>query len=347
MVPYNTTTDPESADHLSVEDGDEVPEMTIGAIDSRPNGSAVMRKLSTVSKMYDVDGDGELDAAELAMRDMDKSNRGYLTNDKVYKMMQEQMETQRQLFRVKKIVFVLLALVVILAISNLGTSFAAASLAKDTTTSSNAEVIDKHSNEALSTQTSTETLTIERATVDQDGTRRLNSDCDKTEDGQVLNCDLTATSNERNDINSGLTLDKNSCKQLFKMCRRSNTVTLTRPWPKNGQDTFITVCPFKTGTLNRNDRSLLETSEGKTVIIEPIAGGHCKISGSAIHQTEGAICGQMEDCAPGLTCEIREQYIENCQARCAMKRWAPRMVDQCQTDCDHPSCVVVDDFLLH
>ena len=65
----------------------------------------VYRKLSTVSKMYDIDGNGELDAAELAMRTMDKSGRGYLTNDKVYKMIQEQLETQKQLFQVKRIMF--------------------------------------------------------------------------------------------------------------------------------------------------------------------------------------------------------------------------------------------------
>ena len=56
--------------------------------------------------MYDVNGDGALNAAELAMRAMDQSGRGYLTNDKVYKMMQDQIEVQKQLFRVKRIMFV-------------------------------------------------------------------------------------------------------------------------------------------------------------------------------------------------------------------------------------------------
>ena len=112
--------------------------------------------------MYDIDGDGKLDAAEMAMRDMDKSNRGYLTNETVYKLVQEQMETQKQLFRVKKVMFVLLALVVVLALANLGTSFAAASLAKETTTSTNAELLDKNTQEALSTQTATEDISFER-----------------------------------------------------------------------------------------------------------------------------------------------------------------------------------------
>ena len=54
-------------------------------------------RLSTVSRMYDVDGDGELDEAEQQMRNMDKSGRGHLSNETVYKMMQEQLKTQKQL----------------------------------------------------------------------------------------------------------------------------------------------------------------------------------------------------------------------------------------------------------
>lgn len=45
--------------------------------------------LSSVGKMYDIDGDGKLDEAEQAMRDLDKTGRGYLTNDKVYELMME------------------------------------------------------------------------------------------------------------------------------------------------------------------------------------------------------------------------------------------------------------------
>ena len=44
-----------------------------------------------------------IDEAELAMRNLDKSGRGFLTNDKVFKLMTQQMEQQKQLFRFKKI----------------------------------------------------------------------------------------------------------------------------------------------------------------------------------------------------------------------------------------------------
>lgn len=72
---------------------------------SRGNGSSnVKSRLSTVSRMYDIDGDGKLDEAEQAMRDMDKTGRGYLTNEKIHDLMTEHLDTQRELFKVKKIV---------------------------------------------------------------------------------------------------------------------------------------------------------------------------------------------------------------------------------------------------
>jgi hypothetical protein len=74
-------------------------ELTSDMIDEeQQNGEAEKRStrtmsqttvLSEVGKMYDVDGDGKLDEAEQAMRDMDKTGRGYLTNDKVYELMIE------------------------------------------------------------------------------------------------------------------------------------------------------------------------------------------------------------------------------------------------------------------
>ena len=61
----------------------------------------------------------------------------------------------------------------ILAISNLGTSFAATSIVKDTTTSPNGELTDKHTNEALSTQTSAESIEFERTAITPTGGRKL------------------------------------------------------------------------------------------------------------------------------------------------------------------------------
>ena len=82
---------------LDVEDGG-------GVAVSRMDGNARGRSLlSRVSKMYDIDGDGELNAAERALREMDTSNRGFITNERAYKLMTEHMDMQREMFKMKKV----------------------------------------------------------------------------------------------------------------------------------------------------------------------------------------------------------------------------------------------------
>lgn len=318
----------------SIAEDEAVLTASFGAVDEassngNPKTDPRYSRLSTVSRMYDVNGDGALNAAELAMRDMDQSGRGYLTNDKVYKMMQDQIEVQKQLFRVKRIMFVLLALVVILAISNLGTSFAAASLAKDTTISSNEEIVDKKTDEGLSTQSSSSSIEIQRTPITSEGGRKL---CNK-DDGDV-DCTLSEIEG------SILTMNKRMCKKLFKQCNRGNTVTLIRPW-RNGDQSDYEICP-STGTISRYNNSTLTNKWGETFEIEPIGDGHCEISGGAVRQKKGRICEVGNDCASGLGCRKVEQFISGCQRRCAMRRFAQHMVEQCQLDCDHPSCQTLE-----
>ena len=60
--------------------------------------------LTKSEKAWDLDGDGELDEAELALKALDKSHRGTLTKDEMYKLMQENLSSQRELFKMKKVV---------------------------------------------------------------------------------------------------------------------------------------------------------------------------------------------------------------------------------------------------
>ena len=84
-------------------------------------------ELSKSSKAWDLDGDGELDKAELALKALDKEGKGTLTKDEMYTLMRQTLETERDLFKMKKIAGVLTIVTCILALSNLGTSFAAVS----------------------------------------------------------------------------------------------------------------------------------------------------------------------------------------------------------------------------
>ena len=85
-------------------DYDDEAAMVEEAVPTSPASVSSNKRLSTVSKMYDIDGDGQLDEAELKMRMLDQTGRGFLTNDKVYQLMQEQIADQKKMFQQKKII---------------------------------------------------------------------------------------------------------------------------------------------------------------------------------------------------------------------------------------------------
>jgi len=139
------------------------------------------RALSAVSKLYDVDGDGVLNDAERALRELDTENEGRLSNQKVLQIMQQQLALQHQLFSMKRILIGLLAFTVLLALSNLGTAFAAASLAKDTSVSQPQSMNDDVAPTLQDKGTHTDLATISKgisikaSTVKMDSRRSLRS----------------------------------------------------------------------------------------------------------------------------------------------------------------------------
>ena len=204
---------------------------------------------------------------------------------------------------------------------------AAAYLSKDTTNSENAELLDKASNEQLSTQTTTDVIPVDRTLeITEDGRRRL---CSK-EAGDDVDCEVKG---ER----TFLSIDAKMCRKMVRNCNRGNTVSLSRSWP-NGSSTTFNVCPHTSGTMSRSNPSALTNSKGQEFKFEPVEGEHCEVYGEALQQRQGDICLVDLDCAPGLGCEKVQSLVDACQARCYMKRWAKRLADQCALDCDHPSC---------
>jgi hypothetical protein len=104
------------------------------------------RQLSTISKKFDMDGKGYLDDTEQALRRLDSQNIGHLDVHKVYDLMKglqtaqhsnaELMETLQKESRrngsLRRGIIALFAFTLLLTLANIGTSFAAARLAKDT-----------------------------------------------------------------------------------------------------------------------------------------------------------------------------------------------------------------------
>ena len=98
-------------------------------------GAAADTRLSVISKQYDMGGKGFLNETEQQLRNLDTSNRGHLSNEEVYELMQQHIDGQRKLFQMKKLLAGVTVFAVLLALTTLATSFAAATLAKDTSAS--------------------------------------------------------------------------------------------------------------------------------------------------------------------------------------------------------------------
>ena len=129
-----------------------------------PSSKPVLETTPSEINKWDIDGDGQLDEAELALMKLDKENTGQLSKEDMHELMKEHLNSQRQLFTFKKkiamgwvpydvscthdVIYISLLiriyaslpphytslslLVVIMAVGMLGLSFAAAILAKDT-----------------------------------------------------------------------------------------------------------------------------------------------------------------------------------------------------------------------
>jgi len=97
---------------------------------------------------------------------MDKKNEGKLDINELYGLMQNFEQEQKKALTLKWVVIALAGFAVLLALANIGTSFAAATLAKDVTTTPSGMLADKNTGEALGTEQVDEQFDVD----DGDGT---------------------------------------------------------------------------------------------------------------------------------------------------------------------------------
>ena len=64
--------------------------------------SSKPRVISEASAKWDIDGDGQLDEAEMALKKIDKEGNGQLTKEELHALMKEHLSTQRELWSLKK-----------------------------------------------------------------------------------------------------------------------------------------------------------------------------------------------------------------------------------------------------
>jgi hypothetical protein len=206
--------------------------------------------LSKVSVMYDIDGDGKLDPSEMAMRELDTDNRGYLTNEQVYKVMLEQMKLQREVFGLKRMSVVFVCIMFLLSLATLGTSFAAASLAKDTNVK-NGILVVKGGDGVVGTGNAASTFTLTEVAP---SSRRL------VIDGGADTGGFTVTS-----------ITKADAATVANECGSGKTVFLKESCGTSGSATTIDIpiCP-STETTNSVDGGLIYTYMQGTVTVVTI-----------------------------------------------------------------------------
>jgi len=327
--------------------------------DSLDHNRMMKARLSTVSKMYDIDGDGQLDEAELAMRRMDTSGRGYLTNEKVLGLMTEQLAQQRQLFKLKKVIIGLAAVVLLLTLSNLGTSFAAAYLAKDTSVSDKEELVNSKTNEALGTQSVVLHVPVEgglpedQVNEDDGIARRMNcidNECDEDTNGEVDSRGDTTTVYSDSEPGEGgyfIRGDREGCFNIIRQCEGGRAVDIDRTF-SNRQRVTINICNSST-RIKGNERKGLYTfiEPGQTKINLQITSTGCKFDGPDLVQRAGEVCDVGSDCQRRHKCyQMTENRIRACKTDCERAFDRGRQLNRCTDSCWGNTCELINKNLV-
>jgi len=151
----------ESHEFTAHEDSDE----PVSISDNHNGRPELDHRMSTVSALYDRGNKGYLDPTEKALRRMDSKGTGSLDMEKVYGIMQSLQEEQKKSAKLietlqkehsrttslKRGILFMCGFATLLALSNIGTSFAAARLAKDTDVGASNDLMNKANGKRVAT----------------------------------------------------------------------------------------------------------------------------------------------------------------------------------------------------
>ena len=257
-----------------------------------------------------------LDDAELALKNM-AAGDDELDTKKVYDLMQEHLQTQKSLWKFKRIAAAFFVVIIILALSNLGTSFAAAYLSKDTTTSGgDLKGTGADGEKTLGTQTAAEQF--EGITPGRYGAGCSKADGTCAAD-QPLSCcpgfvcnSSTETCEVDKTVTSFLELTVEHGKTMVMDCKADRTVHFSREF-EDGRVTDYAFCPLTTGQKAVYDMSNpelpsvhIDMSSGHVVVIAPNSdGSFYTITGDGVTSHAGFPCDNTIDCDPGLVCKMK------------------------------------------
>lgn len=263
---------PVKPDDDTVDSSDESPPSSASPSKSK---EATKNRLTMASRMYDLDGDGVLDEAERAMRDADAEGRGYLTNEEIYDIVQEQLAAKRRSGQMKKLIFLLATFIVVLAIANLGTSLAAAILAKDLVAENDDDssvMTIKETGEVAAAQTTAEVYEADPLTEEEFESRRLMvlAEIEADPHSHAHRRDLSGKKG-RHAGHSRITFDtrvmpEEEFTNLQRKCQQNKNVYIKQRW---GTDTRNNcVCSRGTSVVVRAKKSKDKNRKPPKVVVE-------------------------------------------------------------------------------
>lgn len=199
----------------------------------------------------------------------------------------------------------LIAFTFLLALSNLGTSLAAAWLSKDTATS-NGSFVDKKTSQTLSTQQQKEKFFAQP--VNEERRRELTAGC--TANGNGANHGKTDCI-----VHSYLEVPHAHGQQIIRDCDDGKVVAICRDFQFDGSDQTTNFCEKMCDNTmsfeathngqNGNKRVWLEGKadvNAAKITCDSDSNVKCVITGSRFLQGEGGKCDVNNDCQKGLEC---------------------------------------------
>jgi hypothetical protein len=267
---------------------------TTGNKSSLTTSMVTKPKLSITSKFYDLDGDGVLDEAEQALRDMDKDNKGYLTKEQVYQIVKEQMDVAHDYRQYKKITLVLTAFMVLLTLSNLGTSYTSAILAQELKADQESgAVLVKETGETVGFDAIAETFDFVPLTDKEYEERRERVLREMSED--IFHEDhmhrhlKNKKGRAKVAFDQGKVLERDLTKIVDK-CDGSNTVNIRRSWPGiNGEEDADYDClcgPGTTVTKKQNGKTSRKVGKVRVVTEQVVFSKKGPRKGRDVDETE-------------------------------------------------------------
>ncbi|KAL7535295.1 hypothetical protein ACHAXR_006397 [Thalassiosira sp. AJA248-18] len=326
--------------------------------------------------MFDLDGDGVLDAVEQAMAARDRDGDGQLDNQEIYKIVQEQLKMKKDILIFRKVICGLLCLVLVLALSNFGTSWATQILSKDTAADAESGTIQsKETGEVMGIQNVAFTMELEPLSAEVFEERRLLVVREMMEDNDHEDHEHRKLGKNNKKKNNHCNCDKvlfdhgsireRDLQELVRRCDGVNTVNVMRGWKDLYGDTkdfdAKAICGPGTrvergGTKKKKNKknkkvkvvdtkvTFRKKKNGKDDSIHfDCKKGNCFASGGALIQKAGGPCELANDfngaseCDTGLVCYDPDGNTRGRGVCTSLSRYA-RSNQVCQIDFGVDAC---------